>query len=169
MKINKDKKFTRFGGLMLVMIFIITAIISRLVYLQLMNSQEYKEKANNRSIREIPDPAPRGNITDRNGVVLATNKQNYMLMYNETAENKESFFSTMEKVFSILDQYKEKQTDDFELKINPYRFEFKASTTEGKRVAELRFKTDKGLYDEVIKKLFTGKNKKEKERTNKRR
>ncbi len=97
MKINKDKKFTRFGGLMLVMIFIITAIISRLVYLQLMNSQEYKEKANNRSIREIPDPAPRGNITDRNGVVLATNKQNYMLMYNETAENKESFFLLWKK------------------------------------------------------------------------
>ncbi|APF26768.1 penicillin binding transpeptidase domain protein [Clostridium sporogenes] len=163
MKINKDKKFTRFGGLMLVMAFIITAIISRLVYLQLMNSQEYKEKANNRSIREIPDPAPRGNITDRNGAVLATNKQNYMLIYNETTENKESFFSTMEKVFSILDQYKEKQTDDFELKINPYRFEFKASTTEAKRIAELRFKKDRGLDDVVIKKLFSGKNKKEKE------
>ncbi len=97
MKINKDKKFTRFGGLMLVMVFIITAIISRLVYLQLMNSQEYKEKANNRSIREIPDPAPRGNIIDKNGVVLATNKQNYMLIYNETAENKESFFLLWKK------------------------------------------------------------------------
>ncbi len=169
MKINKDKKFTRFGGLMLVMVFIITAIISRLVYLQLMNSQEYKEKANNRSIREIPDPAPRGNIIDRNGVVLATNKQNYMLIYNETAENKESFFSTMEKVFSILDQYKEKQTDDLELKINPYRFEFKASTAEAKRAAELRFKKDRGLDDVVTKKLFSGKKQKRKRRINKRR
>ncbi len=102
---------------MLVMIFIITAIISRLVYLQLMNSEEYKEKANNRSIREIPEAAPRGNITDRNNVVLATNKQNYMLIYNETDENKKSFFSTMEKVFSILDQYNEKQTDDLNLKL----------------------------------------------------
>lgn len=92
MKINKDKKFTRFGGLMLVMIFIITAIISRLVYLQFINSQEYIEKANNKSIREIPDPAPRGKITDRNGVVLATNKQNYMLIYNETDENKKKLF-----------------------------------------------------------------------------
>ncbi len=66
----------------------------------------------------------------------------------------------MEKVFSILDQYKEKQTDDFELKINPYRFEFKASTSEAKRDAELRFKTDKGLYDDVKKKLFPGKKEK---------
>ncbi|NFA60562.1 penicillin-binding protein [Clostridium sporogenes] len=163
MKINKDKKFTRFGGLMLVMIFIITAIISRLVYLQFINSQEYIEKANNKSIREIPDPAPRGKITDRNDVVLATNKQNYMLIYNETDENKKSFFSTMEKVFSILDQYKEKQTDDFELKINPYRFEFKASTADAKRAAELRFKKDRGLNEAVTKKLFSGKNKKEKE------
>ncbi|WP_251861815.1 penicillin-binding transpeptidase domain-containing protein [Clostridium sp. Marseille-Q2269] len=163
MKINKDKKFTRFGGLMMVMIFIITAIISRLVYLQFIDSQEYIEKANNKSIREIPDPAPRGNIIDRNGVVLATNKQNYMLIYNETAENKESFFPTMEKVFSILDQYKEKQTDDFELKINPYRFEFKASTAEGKRAVELRFKKDRGLDEEVMKQLFPGKDKKEKQ------
>ncbi len=69
----------------------------------------------------------------------------------------------MEKVFSILDQYKEKQTDDFELKINPYRFEFKASTAEAKRAAELRFKKDRGLDDVVTKKLFSGKNKKEKE------
>ncbi|EJO5346441.1 penicillin-binding protein [Clostridium botulinum] len=163
MKINKEKKFSRFGGLMLVMIFIITAIISRLVYLQFIDSQEYIEKANNKSIREIPDPAPRGKITDRNGVVLATNKQNYMLIYNETDENKKSFFTTMEKVFSILDKYKEKQTDDFELKINPYRFEFKSSTTKGKRIAELRFKKDRGLDEAVTRKLFSGKNKKEKE------
>ncbi len=66
-------------------------------------------------------------------------------------KTKKVFFSTMEKVFSILDQYKEKQTDDFELKISPYRFEFKASTAEAKRIAELRFKKDRGL-DEVIRK-----------------
>ncbi len=74
----------------------------------------------------------------------------------------------MEKVFSILDQYKEKQTDDFELKINPYRFEFKASTAEAKRAAELRFKKDRGLDDVVTKNYFQVKIKR-KRRINKRR
>lgn len=157
MNLGKNNKFTRFTALVVIMIFIFTAIVSRLVYLQLINSQEYKEKANNRSIREIPDPAPRGNILDKNGIVLATNKQNYMLVYNETPESKKMFFNTMVKVFSILDQYKEKQTDDFELKINPYRFEFRADNAEAKRQLELRFKKDRGFEEVVAKKLFKDK------------
>lgn len=157
MNLGKNNKFTRFTALVVIMVFIFTAIVSRLVYLQLINSQEYKEKANNRSIREIPDPAPRGNILDKNGVVLATNKQNYMLVYNETPESEKVFFNTMVKVFGILDQYKEKQTDDFELKINPYRFEFRADNAEAKRQLELRFKKDRGFEEVVAKRLFKDK------------
>ncbi|GAA0747551.1 penicillin-binding transpeptidase domain-containing protein [Clostridium oceanicum] len=161
MKVNKDKKFTRFTAFVIIIFFVFIGIVSRLVYLQVLNSQQFKEKANNRSIREIPEAAPRGEILDRNNNVLATNKQNYMLVYNETSESKKDFFKTMNKVFDILDERKQEQTDDFELKINPYRFEFKSDDLKVKKALELRFKKDRGLDEEVRKKFFKGKHKEE--------
>jgi penicillin-binding protein 2 len=159
---RNKKKFdlNRYNSFILIMIIIFSGIIIRLSYLQVVKGEEFKEKANNRSIREIPDSAPRGNITDVNGKILATNKQGYMLVYNETEENKEVFFQTMSKVFEILEENKEKQQDDFELKINPYRFEFKAQNDEARKLLEIRFKRDRGFNEEIEKKLF--KNKKEK-------
>ncbi|GAA0747548.1 peptidoglycan D,D-transpeptidase FtsI family protein [Clostridium oceanicum] len=161
MRVDKNKKFTRFTAFVIIIFLVFIGIISRLVYLQVLNSQQFKEKANNRSIREIPEAAPRGEILDRNNNVLATNKQNYMLVYNETSESKKDFFKTMNKVFDILDERKQEQTDDFELKINPYRFEFKSDDPKVKKVLELRFKKDRGLDEEVRKKFFKGKHKEE--------
>lgn len=161
MKVDKNKKFTRFTAFVIIIFLVFIGIVSRLVYLQVLNSQQFKEKANNRSIREIPEAAPRGEILDRNNNVLATNKQNYMLVYNETSESKKDFFKTMNKVFDILDERKQEQTDDFELKINPYRFEFKSDDPKVKKALELRFKKDRGLDEEVRKKFFKDKHKEE--------
>ncbi|GAB4240972.1 MAG: penicillin-binding protein 2 [Elainellaceae cyanobacterium] len=46
----------------------------RLVQLQLLSGQHYQELAEQNRIRPIPLPADRGNITDRNGTLLAANR-----------------------------------------------------------------------------------------------
>lgn len=157
MKGNKKIEFTRYTALIVIMIIIFTAIASKLFSLQVLKAEEYKEKANNRSIREIPDPAPRGNILDKNGTLLASNTQSYVLVYNQTDDSDKTFFDTMDKVFKILDESGEAQQDDFELKINPFRFEFRSDDAKTKRLLELRFKKDRGLDAEIQKKLFSNK------------
>ncbi len=51
----------------------------RLFYLQIINYTHYRTLSNENSLRLIPQRAPRGLITDRNGVVLATNRPTYTL------------------------------------------------------------------------------------------
>ena len=124
-KINfKNPNFTRFTALAFIMAAVIFAICIKLIMLQVVNGEQYLEKANTKSYKEIPENASRGNITDVNGKVLATSIQSYTLVFNPTDESDEKFFETMAKVFKILDANGETITDDFELKLNPYRFEF---------------------------------------------
>jgi penicillin-binding protein 2 len=61
-------------------IAIFVALIARLWYLQVMNSQEFAERAEANRIRIIPIPARRGTIFDRNGKVLVTSKSSYNIV-----------------------------------------------------------------------------------------
>ena len=154
----KNTNFTRFTALAFTMVAILFAICVKLVFLQIVNGEQYLEKANNRSIKEIPVTAPRGNITDVNGKILATSIQSYTLVFNPTDESDAKFFETMQKVFKILDANGETITDDFELKFNPnnpnpYSFEFLSDDSS----LELRFKKDRGMDEAIKKKLYNNK------------
>ncbi|WP_186430846.1 penicillin-binding transpeptidase domain-containing protein [Clostridium sp. BSD9I1] len=157
---EKKKKLNRYTAFFVVMAVIYSIIGSKLISLQVIKTEEYKERANTRAITEVPDPAPRGNIVDRNNIVLGTSRQSYMLVYNETDESKKYFFETMDKVFKLLDDNKEQQQDEFELKVNPFRFEFKTDDVNARRTLEVRFKRDRGLNEQVQKELFPGKKEK---------
>lgn len=152
-----NEKFTRYTALIGIMILVFCVIFIRLIFLQIISGQDYLEKANNSSIREITENAPRGNITDINGNILATSMQSYTLVFNPTDESDKSFFTTMEKVFKILDENGESQQDDFVLKTTPFRFEFRSSDEAVKKQQELRFKKDRGFDTAIIKKLYKNK------------
>ena len=53
---------------------ILLVLIGRLVYLMIFDAQYYQEKAESLHERERSIKAARGEIVDRNGTVLATNK-----------------------------------------------------------------------------------------------
>lgn len=145
------------------MIVIFSVIVAKLGYLQIIRGDEYRELTSKKSIRNIPISPPRGNIIDKNGKVLAESKQGYTLVFTETDESKKEFFNTMIKVFDILDENGETQNDNFELKINPFRFEFDSENAETRKWMELRFKKDKGMDSLVKKELYP--NKKDEELT----
>ncbi|KAJ53802.1 penicillin-binding protein 2 [Clostridium tetanomorphum] len=154
---EKKKKFNRYTAFFLVIAIIYSVLGYKLLKLQVVKEEYYKERADMAALTEVPDPAPRGNIVDKKGVVLATNKQSYMLVYNETSDNEKYFFETMDKVFQLLKENKEQQEDDFELKINPFRFEFKTESESAKRIQEVRFKRDRGLNEAIERRLFPDK------------
>jgi penicillin-binding protein 2 len=54
-------------------------ILGRLFYLQILNYPHYRAQSDANSLRLIIEPAPRGLITDRKGVVLATSVPTYSL------------------------------------------------------------------------------------------
>lgn len=157
---KKKKKFTRYTTVIIVMFLVFSIIISKLVYLQVFKAEAYRDESNKKAVAELEDSAPRGLITDSTGAVLATNKQSYILQYIETDESKKKYFDTMEKVYEILEQSGETPKDDFQIKVNPIRFDFNVQEEDPKKASDitiakqLRFMKDRGFDDEIIRDTF---------------
>ncbi len=159
-KKKKDKKnFSRFNVFFISMGLVFAVIIARLLYLQVVMVDEYREQSNRKKYKNVSTVAARGDIIDKNGEVFATSKQSYALMFSETEESKKYFYPTITKVFEILDKKNIPIIDEFPIVFNDGKIEynFKATDKESKRWMELRFKKDRGFEEEVINKNFSGK------------
>ncbi|MGL4774725.1 MAG: penicillin-binding transpeptidase domain-containing protein, partial [Clostridium sp.] len=100
---------------------------------------------------------PRGNILDKDGEVLATNQESYIVTYTETKEAKQKFFNSIEELYKILESNGETVLDDMLLKINDNNelyFDYKTSSEENQKAEEIRFKRDRGLNEAIEKTLF---------------
>lgn len=153
---NGKAPIDRYKVLIGIMIVVFVSIVARLVYLQVFNYAEYKQRADTRSMRFLSEQAPRGKIYDSNGDVLATNRQTYTLIFTETDESKKNFYTTMDKVYAILKSHNQDVIDNFKLRINDQGklyFDF----TSGTKAEELRFKKDRGLGDKIKNELYKNK------------
>lgn len=86
MEEEKKQKSTipiRLNILFVIVFLFFAAIILRLAYVQLVEGEQYRHELEKFSIRELPIPAPRGRILDKNGVVLVSNKPVYTVQYVE--------------------------------------------------------------------------------------
>ncbi|MFT8315114.1 MAG: penicillin-binding transpeptidase domain-containing protein [Clostridium sp.] len=154
---KKKKIFNRYTVLIVIMIIAFSAIGTQLFNLQINMGTYYSEVANTKSHKLIPQEGPRGTITDKNGIKLATNVQSYEVTFIDTEDSKDQFFYTISKVFKILDDNNEKQDDSFALKVNPYRFEFNTNDPKAIQTLQLRFLKDRGFQDSILKTEFKGK------------
>ena len=59
------------GGVAMVMFGV---IFFRLWYLQILSGEQYVQQANANRVRDLPIPAPRGEILDRDGQALVTSR-----------------------------------------------------------------------------------------------
>ncbi len=157
------KIFNRYSILVVIMVILFSILGVRLYDLQVSNGQYYSDTANTNAHKIVKIEAPRGLITDKNGIELATEVQSYNLTYTDTHEAGTKLFSTLQKIFKILDENGESQTDSFALKIAPYRFEFSASDPKEIQIMQLRFLKDREFQGSLLKKNFN--NKKEAELT----
>lgn len=149
---NKEKKkVNRYKVFSIIVVLIFVVIISRLVFLQVIKGEHYREVAVNRTNRDFEEIAPRGSIIDANGVVLAQDEQGFSVTYTETAESKENFYETLQIIFEILEEHDENIEDNLALKIAPVRFEFNSTNITTIKSRELRFKRDRGLDDFFVK------------------
>ena len=153
----KRKHLSRYNILYIIMAVIFTAIVLKLAYYQILNYDDYKEKANTISTRFISEKAPRGKIYDRNGYVLATNKQTYSITYTAPEKDDKDFFNTMKELFKILDENNETLQDTMNLKIdeddNLY-FEYMTSDKSAQDIEEKRFKKDRGIDYLLQRQMF---------------
>lgn len=98
-KSSSRKKIVIYMGIILVMA---TYITIRLIYIMIFNSDTYQASAQEIHEREREIKAPRGEILDRNGVVIATNKTvcTVSVIYSQVTD-KEQVISILSKELGI--------------------------------------------------------------------
>lgn len=163
MEAKKEKnKTNRYRWLIIIMFVVFAILISKMVELQVIKGETFSKKANVEFIKQIDMNAPRGDIIDVNGNVLAGSIQSYNLIYVDTTDSRKSLYKTLDKVIELFESTSEDIDDTFNLKVDPFRFEFNYENIEYIRSRELRWKKDRGidsyLFNTVLKEE-TGKNK----------
>ncbi len=152
---NRKLHVSRITVLLIFMLVASSTIFSKLLELQVMKGEEYRERSDTGSVRTLNVPAPRGKILDRNNLVLADNVISYSIIYNQAAETELYFYPTIDKLMNILSENGEKLKDDFQIKYDeksqdPYVFIFPTSDETSKRNLELIFKKDNGMEQKAI-------------------
>ncbi|MCD2345302.1 peptidoglycan D,D-transpeptidase FtsI family protein [Clostridium guangxiense] len=154
----KDKKksfFNRFTALTFIVFIVAIAICVKLVILQVVRADEYKSQANTKSHKFIKETAARGEITDSKGRKLATNNQSYNITYMETDTNEKSFYTTIAKVFYLLNRCGENKNDDFPIKVTPdYYFDFNTTDEDEVKADKISFLSKRGIKANIIKNLY---------------
>ncbi|MBF2055365.1 MAG: penicillin-binding protein 2 [Candidatus Sericytochromatia bacterium] len=82
---------------------IFLALFGRLFYLQVVVGEQYSEKALNNRLRSEPILAPRGNIYDRKGQILATNKEAHALRFDPRQLSNAQIYQTLQLLSRYLD------------------------------------------------------------------
>ncbi|MDD3430225.1 MAG: penicillin-binding transpeptidase domain-containing protein [Oscillospiraceae bacterium] len=119
----------------------------RLVELQVVKGETYLEQASTTSSVYRTIRAARGEIVDRYGRVLATNRTGFNLQLNKVLLPDEQLNVTIISVIEILQAAGEEWHDDTPLSDNaPYQFVSEADGSESKAVSTLKDKFGKNVY-----------------------
>lgn len=116
--LEKHQSSLQFRVLLLfgIALLVIGTLIGRLFYLQILQGASYRQKALNNRVHSSPILAPRGNIQDVQGKILATNKEAHALLFDPRRLTNAQIYQSLHTLAQYLDvPYQElRERIDFE-------------------------------------------------------
>lgn len=100
------------------------ACIFRLFDLQIVKGEEYKEQSEKRLVRAAPIKAPRGEIVDRYGRPLVTNRMGFYIQIQKLELENDEFHQALLHLVRIMHEEDAEYTTTFPIKGLPYYYEF---------------------------------------------
>lgn len=128
-----------------IIVVVLLVIFVKILFMTTIRNSHYSELANQKTYKQILVQAPRGEIKDRNGVVLAGNKPEFAVQivadsFNKLGENeKEGPNRIAYSIINILERNGEKYTDEFPIVIDGGKYYF----TFDKKIRD--FKSENGI------------------------
>ena len=98
--------------------------VARLFSLQIVQGDEYKEKAENRLVRAYPIKAPRGEMLDRFGRPMVTNSMGYYVQIQDVTDDEVRLNKIVFNLIKIFETDNVEYFDDFPIMAYPYKFDF---------------------------------------------
>lgn len=127
------------------------ALIARLFYLQIVRGQQYMVMSTQRYTTSMVEKAPRGEILDRYGKPLVTNRVGYSLVLQKTDISDEQLNEVLLKILQILEGSEYEYSDTLPISGEPYAFDFTddngSGSTDDER--EAWFKDKKSIKPEM--------------------
>lgn len=149
MKFKEFMENNRINIMKFMVVVVAILFILRLIDLQIVNGKTYKEESQKKMLRETVVEAPRGEIYDRNGVVLATSKLAYDAQIYKVGLNNVELNNVILKVINIL----KKNSDEYYTTFPMENYEFYSSDDKNKVCNA--FNLDVKLKDkEIVQKLY---------------
>lgn len=158
---EKKSIFSRYTALIIIIIVAFSSIVIKLADIQIVQGEDFKQQAQDKSIRTVDDEAPRGKIIDRNGAELASNVQSYTIFMMRPQKEDEQLNVVIERLLDILNKRNEKLIDDFCITIAPgqdgkysFKFDFPNNYTDKNDIdnyidkASKSWKKQNGMKDE---------------------
>ncbi len=118
-------KFERIYIIRILIIVFGVIFAFKLFNLQITHGDEYKNASNMRSTSIIKEKAPRGDIKDRNGKTLVTNREGYSLLWVKSAQKDDNANDMLSKLVDVLSESGYEFSDSFPVSEYPYEFTFK--------------------------------------------
>ncbi len=100
-------------------------LISGLFYMQIIKGEEYRAEADSKMYPAVKEQAPRGEITDRNGILLAGNKVSYSLNIIKEDMEPEEFNLCIMRILNVLDKNGVAFEDTFPVSYDGAQYTFK--------------------------------------------
>lgn len=108
----------RYNIITMVFIIVIIIIISRLATIMIVEGETYREEAENRIFKTIPLTAPRGEIRDRYGRLLAGNRPSFTVQIMKSEIVDERINEVVFNIIKILESNEDRYADEFPIVIN---------------------------------------------------
>lgn len=144
----KSESGVRFNILMWFIVLVGIIFVLQLYDLQIVNGASYREQSENRLVREIKVSAPRGEVYDRYGKLIATSITGYNVNIYYTKISKKELNVSLLKLANILEKNGDTYYNNF-----PIDFEtmsFTKSEEAAKRWKETNKMSGEALVEEVI-------------------
>ena len=114
----------RFAVIKIFMILIFGLLIFKMYDLQIVKGDQYRNLSGNKIGINLIEKAPRGEITDKYGNVLVSNRSGYSLQLLRTDIENQAFNDMILRVLDLLEESGVECTDSFPISEYPYQFTF---------------------------------------------
>lgn len=115
---------SRFWVFRILTVMMCAAILYKLFDLQIVNGNEYKKTAESRLVTNIVEKAPRGEIYDRYGTALVTNKVGYSVVIQRMGMKDDELNEVFENITDLMQSSDCKYYDTFPVSYEPYVYTF---------------------------------------------
>lgn len=140
-----EKLEDRFIALYSLIIIAMVVLLSSLFNMQIIKGKEYRENSSSRILRQEVLYAPRGEIYDRNGLVLASNKLSFDLEIYKIASVTFDINDTLLRVIKILEANGDSTNNTFPVEDGAFTFASKDEEKKWKK--DFGIKADASVHD----------------------